>query len=69
MDILDSEFGISARFGENAKESMLCESAPKRKIKDIMMKGKHMYMLNKNGHSRRKEYGIRDTWGSLLVEY
>jgi hypothetical protein len=51
-------------FGDNAGESILCETLPGRNVFDAFFHGQDLFLMNKEGKSQRKRYG-RTVWESL----
>jgi hypothetical protein len=56
-------FDLNA-FGDNAGESILCETLPGRNVFDAFFHGQDLFIMNKAGRSQRKRYG-QSTWENL----
>mgnify|MGYP001151423582 CR=1 FL=1 len=57
MNIVDDEYGLTEKFGGNAMETTLCESAEHRAIVDLFMRGQDIFLLFKDGTPMKKVYG------------
>jgi hypothetical protein len=52
------------QFGDNAGESLLCETLPGRNIFDAFLYGQDLFLMNKKGKAMRKRYG-KTLWEDL----
>lgn len=53
------------KFGNNAGESLLCESLPGRNVFDAFLQGQDLFLMNEKGRPLMKRYG-KSSWEDVI---